>query len=52
MLGRHGRAKALWSLENPLQLPFHFPYVLILPFFLWPAFLGHIVLARKLLSEE
>ena len=41
-----------WSLENPLQLPFHFPYVLILPFFVWPALLGHIVLTRKLLTAR
>lgn len=39
-----------WHLENPLQLPFHFPYVLIAPLFIWPAILGHVVLFRKVLS--
>lgn len=37
-----------WSLEIPLQLPFEFPYVLILPLFVWPAILGHLILLRKL----
>lgn len=38
-----------WSLENPLQLPFYFPYVLIGPLFVWPALYAHAVLMRKMI---
>ena len=41
-----------WGLENPLQLPFHFPYILIAPLFVWPAFFAHVVLWRKMLSKN
>lgn len=37
-----------WPLENPLQLPFEFPYVLILPLCVWPAAVGHFILWQKL----
>ncbi|NDE14866.1 hypothetical protein EBZ80_08055 [bacterium] len=41
-----------WHLENPFQLPFHFPYVLIAPLCVWPACVGHVVLARALMTQK
>lgn len=41
-----------WSLENPLQLPLEFPYILIVPLFVWPALFGHLVLLKKLLQTK
>lgn len=41
-----------WPLENPLQLALHFPYVLILPLFVLPALVAHLLTFRKLLSSQ
>jgi len=40
-----------WNLERPLVLAFHLPYAMILPVAVAGAFLGHIVLTRKLLAK-
>lgn len=37
-----------WQLENPLMLLANFPYVLIAPLFVLPAFAGHLITFRKL----
>jgi len=41
-----------WDLENPLQLILHFPYVLIAPLFVLPAWTVHLLTFRKLLFES
>lgn len=40
-----------WPLENPLQLVFHLPYVLIAPLFVMPALVGHLLVFRTLLRN-
>ncbi len=40
-----------WNLENPLQLGIYFPYVLIVPIFVLPALIAHLLTFRKLLSK-
>jgi hypothetical protein len=41
-----------WPLDNPLQLVMYFPYALIAPLFVAPAFFVHIVTLRKLLRRD
>lgn len=41
-----------WPLEQPLQLIFHSPYVLIAPICVAPAISGHIILLRKLIKQK
>ena len=41
-----------WNLEVPLQLPFEFPYCLIVPLYVWPAITGHLIIYRKLLTKS
>jgi hypothetical protein len=38
-----------WPLERPLQLALYLPYALIATVCVWSAFVGHIILTRKLL---
>jgi hypothetical protein len=40
-----------WPLDKPLQLIFHFPYVLIVPCFVTVALSCHLLVFRKLLSK-
>lgn len=40
-----------WPIDNPVQLGLHFPYVLIIPLFVLPALVLHLVTFRKLFSE-
>ncbi len=37
-----------WPLEKPLLLVAHFPYCLIVPLFVLPAFIGHLLTFRKI----
>ena len=37
-----------WELETPLLLAMYFPYVLIAPLFVLPAFMAHLLLFKKL----
>lgn len=39
-----------WQLETPLLLGLYFPYVLIVPLFVVPALVGHLVSFRKLMT--
>lgn len=41
-----------WPLDRPLQLMFHFPYVLIAPGFVLPALVLHILAFRKLVAGQ
>ena len=41
-----------WPLENPLQLILYFPYALIVPLFVLPALIAHILTFRKLLEQK
>jgi hypothetical protein len=41
-----------WKLETPLLLGVYFPYVLIVPLFVVPALVGHLVSFRKLISSS
>lgn len=40
-----------WPLEKPLLLAMYFPYALIVPIFVIPAFIGHLLVFRKLLHK-
>lgn len=40
-----------WQMENPLQLIFHFPYVLIIPCAVTIALISHLLVFRKLLNK-
>jgi hypothetical protein len=39
-----------WQLETPLLLGVYFPYVLIVPLFVIPALIGHLISFRRLIS--
>lgn len=41
-----------WPLKDPLQLGLHFPYVLIIPLFVLPVWIAHLVTFRKLLESR
>jgi hypothetical protein len=41
-----------WQLDTPLQLIFHFPYVLIVPCAVTIALISHLLVFRKLFSEK
>ena len=41
-----------WPLENPLLLIAYFPYCMIAPLFVMPAFIGHLLVFRKWYLEN
>jgi hypothetical protein len=41
-----------WELANPLRLVVYFPYCLIGPLFVLPAFAGHLLAYRKILAQN
>jgi hypothetical protein len=41
-----------WQLERPLMLVAHFPYCLIVPLFVLPALVGHLLAFRRMLASS